>query len=160
MAQNVEKEQGEAVLTILPSGDGFAYASMSAECLVALTYFKLLEIDTARQSVDIKIIQGWDLNKSPDGQLPFLQCGCGQLFGSNFLILWRHFHTCSSTESRNLDPWMSEEDRADAIAYVLAPNSPRVKLIKRQKLFNGHFRLSNYPRSLPVRNILKLCLHD
>src|ERR1700753_1846308 len=114
MAKSLEEQNHEATLFVWPSGEGFEYQSMNAQCLVAIAYFKFLQ--AKNHEISLNIVSDWNASKSPDGELPCLKCICGNSFGSNFMISWGHFFDCEAMKQYNPDSWMKSDDRADAFA--------------------------------------------
>jgi hypothetical protein len=114
MGKELTLADSQVTLHIWPSGDGFAFQSMSAECLVAIAYFRLLQQEN--KPAPVRLVTEWDASKSPDGQLPFLKCACGTTLGSNFIVSSRHFSECHNMRGYNLDSWMNEDIRADTFA--------------------------------------------
>jgi outer membrane transport complex protein len=114
MGKDLAAADSQATLYIWPSGDGFAFQSMSAECLAAIAYFQLVQI--SNNPARIRIETEWDATKSPDGQLPYLRCACGTRLGSNIILYWNHFSECQTMKDYNLDSWMHEDVRADDFA--------------------------------------------
>jgi hypothetical protein len=114
MAKSPEEQKHEVTLFIWPSGDGFEYQSMNAQCLLAISYFKFLQKKSPELS--LHTVSEWSASKSTDGQLPYFKCLCGNSFGSNFMVSWNHFFECQAMSPYTLDSWMDSDDRADAFA--------------------------------------------
>ena len=114
MGKDMAITDRQATLYIWPSGDGFAFQSMSADSLAALAYFQLVEV--SNNATRIRIETEWDASKSPDGQLPYLKCACDTTLGSNSLYYWKHFSECQHMKDYNLGSWMNADARADDFA--------------------------------------------
>jgi hypothetical protein len=110
MTQISSTEGDHAVLYILPTGDGFAYPSMSAESLACIAFFELLP----NYPSNLVIKQEWEGKDSPNGQLPYFKCACGAY--STTLLMWQHLLRCKVIEGCDIDSWMTKDERADAIA--------------------------------------------
>lgn len=110
MTQTDSTDSGQAVLYVLPTGDGFTYPSMSAESLACIAFFKLLP----KNPLKLVIKQEWEAKESPNGRLPYFKCACG--ISSTTILMWQHLHHCKEMEDCNVDSWMTKDERADTIA--------------------------------------------
>jgi hypothetical protein len=100
-------------VSIIPTGDGFKYQSINADCLSAIAYFRLRQQEFNEPLP--KLIYEWNTNESSDGSFPFFKCSCGNYSGSQLILFWKHSFACPASIN-HLDTWMNQDQRADAIA--------------------------------------------